>query len=147
VWLPSKVVGGGHDAEVDLETAELVGELVEEVELDGVLDDRVALRRDLLDVDGHVGGGKGRHPGQGSGCDAVGGGHRAGEFNRDVAERTERVRTSHHIDLGICANFSAANSLFKPGAIFLPSIAASMTMVPEPQSGSQNGRNGFQLLS
>ena len=63
VWLPSKSLRGGHDAEVDLETAELVGQLVEQVELDGVLDDRVALLRDLLDVDGRRRWRKGSAPG------------------------------------------------------------------------------------
>ena len=38
-----EVVGRRHDAEVDLEAVQLVVELVEQVGLDGVLDDRVAL--------------------------------------------------------------------------------------------------------
>ena len=45
-----EVVAGRHDAEVDLEAVQLVDELVDEVGLDGVLDDRVALLGDRGDV-------------------------------------------------------------------------------------------------
>jgi hypothetical protein len=43
-------VPGRDDAEVDLEPVERLGDLVEQVGLDGVLDDRVALLGDAAEV-------------------------------------------------------------------------------------------------
>ena len=63
----TRVVAGGHDPEVDLQAAQLVDELVDQIWLDGVFDDRVALLPDRGDVVGDVGRGHGpRHVRQGT---------------------------------------------------------------------------------
>ena len=62
-----EVVGRRHDPEVDLQAVELFDELVDQVGLDGVLDDRVALLCDRGDVVGDVRRGHGpRHVRQGT---------------------------------------------------------------------------------
>ena len=54
-----------------------------------------------------------------------------------------RLACSHCPILNIGQD-SLTNSLFRPGAIFFPISAASITMVPEPHIGSRNGRDGVQ---
>ena len=50
VLAPSKSLVGRHDAELALEAVEVVVQLVDQVGLDGVLDDRVALLGDLVQL-------------------------------------------------------------------------------------------------
>ena len=53
---------------------------------------------------------------------------------------------SDHVDEGTSDQSPHANSRFNPGAIFIPIIAASMGMVPEPQKGSMSNLSGCQTL-
>ena len=50
-----EVVVRRHDVEVTLQAGQFVDQCVDEVGLDGVLDDGVAVRRDAFDVGGEIG--------------------------------------------------------------------------------------------
>ena len=52
--------------------------------------------------------------------------------------------TSHQIFLSIVLHFSDINSLFMPGAIFIPIMAASISIVPDPHIGSTRVLPGLQ---
>ena len=55
VFAPSKLLGAGLTSELALEPRQIVDDLVDQLRLDRVLDDRVAVARDPRRVLGHRG--------------------------------------------------------------------------------------------
>ena len=68
-----------------------------------------------------------------------------GSPRRSAARASSRA--PRHASRGTNGQASAANDRLMPGAIARPSSAASIAIVPDPQRGSANGRDGCQRLS